>query len=126
MLAIYFAVAENQWLIGHLADTQRKNKQLVINLRSDSKTSIEQLQGVSKIRDALIQRICNAIKKLLEKTGSIIIFSHLERTRNIAGLFLDQRKRRKVEEFLMHQHGKRYYSNELRGFVTSPYGLVTA
>ena len=71
---------------------QQQQQQLVINIRSDSKTSVEQLQGISEVRDSLMQRICAAIKKLLEKMMSfMIIFNHLDRTRNIAGLLLEQR-----------------------------------
>ena len=98
MLAIYFALADNQWQIKRMASNQRKRQQqqqqqqLVINIRSDSKTSVEQLQGISEVRDSLMQRICAAIKKLLEKMMSfMIIFNHLDRTRNIAGLLLEQR-----------------------------------
>jgi hypothetical protein len=60
MLAIYFALADNQWQIKkRMASNQRKKQQqqLVINIRSDSKTSVEQLQGISEIRDSLMQRI---------------------------------------------------------------------
>ena len=97
MLAIYFALADNQWQIKRMASNQRKKQQqqqqLVINIRSDSKTSVEQLQGISEVRDSLMQRICAAIKKLLEKMMSfMIIFNHLDRTRNIAGLLLEQRR----------------------------------
>lgn len=89
-------LADNQWQIKRMASNQRKKQQqqqqLVINIRSDSKTSVEQLQGISEVRDSLMQRICAAIKKLLEKMMSfMIIFNHLDRTRNIAGLLLEQR-----------------------------------
>jgi hypothetical protein len=61
MLAIYFALADNQWQIKkRMASNQRKKQQqqqLVINIRSDSKTSVEQLQGISEIKDSLMQRI---------------------------------------------------------------------
>jgi hypothetical protein len=42
-----------------MASNQRKKQQqqLVINVRSDSKTSVEQLQGISEVRDSLMQRI---------------------------------------------------------------------
>src|SRR5262245_20571655 len=63
MLAIYFALADNQRQIRLLASGQKK-KRIVVNIRSDSKTCIEQLQGVSKIRDAVLQRICTSIRKL--------------------------------------------------------------
>lgn len=123
MLAIYFALADNQRQINMIASSQRK-KQLVVNIRSDSKTSVEQLQGMSEVRDAMLQRICAAIKKLLERMAYMIIFNHLERARNIAGLLLEQRRRKEEEKFLMHQYQKQYYNPG--GFMIGPYGLATA
>ena len=125
MLAIYFALADNQWQINRVASSQRK-KQLVINVRSDSKTSVEQLQGIAEVRDSLMQRICTAIKKLLEKMSYMIIFNHLERTRNIAGLLLEQKRRKEEEKFLMHQYQKRSYSIDRLSGLLSPYSLTTA
>ncbi len=138
MLAIYFALADNQWQIKRMASNQRKKQQqqqlqLVINIRSDSKTSVEQLQGISEVRDSLMQRICAAIKKLLEKMMSfMIIFNHLDRTRNIAGLLLEQRRRKEEEKFLMHQYQKQYYCCSIDGLLGDPllpghnYSLTTA
>jgi hypothetical protein len=95
---------------------QQQLQQLVINIRSDSKTSVEQLQGISEVRDSLMQRICAAIKKLLERMMSfMIIFNHLDRTRNIAGLLLEQRRRKEEEKFLMHQYQKQYYCCSIDG-----------
>ncbi len=135
MLAIYFALADNQWQIKRMASNQRKKQQqqLVINIRSDSKTSVEQLQGISEVRDSLMQRIRAAIKKLLEKMMSfMIIFNHLDRTRNIAGLLLEQRRRKEEEKFLMHQYQKQYYCCSIDGLLGDPllpghnYSLTTA
>jgi hypothetical protein len=126
MLAIYFALADNQWQIKRMASNQTKKQQqqqqqqqLVINVRSDSKTSVEQLQGISEVRDSLMQRICAAIKKLLEKMmmSFMIIFNHLDRTRNIAGLLLEQRRRKEEEKFLMHQYQKQYYCCSIDGLL---------
>ena len=116
MLAIYFALAKNQHQISRIAKSQKKT-QLVVNIRSDSKTSIEQLQGISQIRDAILQRICSTIKKLLERMPYMIIFNHLERTRNIAGLLLEQRRRKEEEKLLMYQYEKYYRIDRLQGFV---------
>jgi hypothetical protein len=95
----------------------------VVNVRSDSKTCIEQLQGVSKVRDAVLQRICASIRKLLDKMTYMIIFNHLERARNQAGLLLEQKRRKEIEKYLMHQYEKQYYA---AGFGISQYGLATA
>lgn len=108
MLAIYFALADNQPQIKRLA-SGTDTRQIVVNIRSDSKTCIEQLQGVSKVRDAILRRICSSIRKLVDKMAYMIIFIHLERARNHAGLLLEQRRRKEIEMCIMHQHQKQYY-----------------
>jgi hypothetical protein len=126
MLAIYFALADNQRQIDRIANNQKK-KQLIVNIRSDSKTCIEQLQGISEVRDVMLQRICLAIRKLLERVAYVVIFNHLERARNIAGLLLEQRKRKEEEKLMMHRYEK-YYGrlDRLPGLMTNSYGLTTA
>jgi hypothetical protein len=121
MLAIYFALSDNQRHIEMLAS---KEKEIVVNIRSDSKTCIEQLQGRSKLRDAVLQRICMSIRKLLDKMAYVIIFKHLERAKNHAGLLLEQRRRKEIEKYLMYQYQKQYYG--VSGFMMDHYGLVTA
>jgi len=123
MLAIYFAIQKNQRQISMLASSQ-KRKQVVVNIRSDSKTCIEQLQGISKVRDTVLQRICSAIKKLLDRMPYMIIFNHLDRARNQAGLLLEQRRRKEIEKNLMHQYQRQYYS--VSGFMMDRYSLATA
>jgi hypothetical protein len=123
MLAIYFAIVKNQRQISMLASSYKK-KQIVVNIRSDSKTCIEQLQGISKVRDAVLQRICTSIRKLLDKMPYMIVFNHLERARNQAGLLLEQRRRKEIEKNLMHQYQKQYYG--VSGFMMKHYSLATA
>jgi hypothetical protein len=123
MLAIYFAIVKNWRQINRLASGQKK-KEIIVNIRSDSKTCIEQLQGVSKVRDAVLQRICASIRKLLDRIPYMIIFNHLERARNQAGLLLEQRRRKEIEKNLMYQYQKQYYS--VSGFMMDRYSLVTA
>jgi hypothetical protein len=53
----------------------------------------------------------------------MIIFNHLERARNQAGLLLEQKRRKEIEKYLMHQYEKQYYA---AGFGISQYGLATA
>jgi hypothetical protein len=101
-----------------------KKKQIVVNIRSDSKTCIEQLQGTSKVRDAVLQRICMSIRKVLDKMPYMIIFNHLERARNQAGLLLERRRRKEIEKKLMHRDQKQYYS--VSGFILDHYRLATA
>jgi hypothetical protein len=46
-----------------------------------------------------MKRIVSAIGKLLAKIGcTTILFDHLERSRNIAGLMLEQRRRKEREK----------------------------
>ncbi|AFU58377.1 hypothetical protein Ngar_c14410 [Candidatus Nitrososphaera gargensis Ga9.2] len=116
MLAIYFAIVKNQRQISMLASSQ-KRKQIVVNIRSDSKTCIEQLQGISKVRDAVLQRICTSIRKLLDRMPYMIIFNYLERARNHAGLLLERRRRKEIEEDLMHRYQKQYYYSSASGFM---------
>jgi response regulator RpfG family c-di-GMP phosphodiesterase len=91
MLAIYFALADNLRDIRRKTTRHRK-KRVVIAVRSDSKSTVEQLLGLSHIRDALMRRIFFAIAKLLSKVRHIIIFDHLKRSYNMAGLLLEQWK----------------------------------
>ena len=123
MLAIYFALVDNHRQINRLARYQKK-KQIVVDIRSDSKTCIEQLQGMSKVRDAVMQRICSMIRNRLDKMRYVIVFHHLERTRNHAGFLIEQRRRKKIEECIMHQYQKQYYC--VGGFMMDSYGLITA
>lgn len=117
MLAIYFALADNQRHICHLAEGQKK-KRLVVNIRSDSKTSVEQLQGISEIRDSLMKRICSAIRKLLDRMAYTTVFNHLDRTRNIAGLLLEQRRRKEEERRLAHLYEKTFVMSHVEKMLS--------
>jgi hypothetical protein len=65
---------------------------VVIAVRSDSKSTFEQLLGLSQIRDELMRRIFFAIANLVARVRYTIIFDHLKRSYNIAGLLLEQGK----------------------------------
>jgi len=100
MLAVYFALADN------LADIKRtarrkKSKRVVINIRSDSKSTVEQLLGLCAIRDSVMRRISYVIGKLLARIKCTITFDHLERSHNIAGLLIEQKRRKEREAQLM-------------------------
>src|SRR5690606_31843116 len=125
MLAIYFAIVKNLRQISMLARCQKKN-QIVVNIRSDSKTCIEQLQGISKIRDAVLQRICASIRKLLDRMPYMIVFNHLERARNQAGLLLEQKRRKEIEKQLEHQYQKQYCYGAGRFVLDRHYRLASA
>ena len=92
MIAIYFALADNLRIIRRKI-VKRSKGRVIIAIRSDSKSTVEQLQGLTQIRDSIMRRIFFAIANLLARIEQIIIvFSHLERSRNTAGLLLEQRK----------------------------------
>lgn len=96
MLAIYFALRDN---VAQIRKTLKRAKRLIIEVRSDSKSTVEQLRGVAEVRDVVMKRIVAVIGKLLAKIGcTTIVFDHLERSRNIAGLMLEQRRRREREK----------------------------
>ena len=116
MLAIYFALAENIPKIARVAKRQ-KRRRVLIAVRSDSKTTIEQLKGLSEIRDPLMRRIAGAIGRLLEKIRYTIVFDHLDRSKNVAGLLLEQ-KRRKERERLMEMS-----ATLQKPFISLDYGM---
>ena len=97
MLAIYFALADNWSDIIKRAKKCKKKKHVIIAIRSDSKSTVEQLLGRSQIRDTLMHRIFSSIVRLLAKFKYTITFCHLKRSRNIAGLLLEQRRRKENE-----------------------------
>ncbi len=96
LLAIYFAIADN-WSDVIKRRKKHKKKRIILSIRSDSKSTIDQLQGLSRIRDALMYRIFSAISKLIAKFRYNITFHHLERSQNIAGILLEQRRRKQIE-----------------------------
>jgi hypothetical protein len=112
MLAIYFAITDNSF---HFANIMKQKKMLrqnrreleqqlfTIDIRSDSKSTIEQLRGLSEIRNRMLQRIYVAIKRALNEITFpyAVIFTYLERTRNIAGLMLEQLGRKRRERLIL-------------------------
>ena len=122
MLAIYFALVDNRLHFKRVSKRlgKKRQQQLIIDVRSDSKSTVEQLQGMSEIRDTMLRRICRAITKLLVgMTYYTILFNHLERTRNIAGLLLEQRRRKQKEQFIVFDrinNMTRYRRGRLGGF----------
>ncbi len=99
MLAVYFALSDNLMEIRKVA---RREKHVAIAVRSDSKSTVDQLLGRSTIRDSLMRRISAVIGKLLARIRCTITFDHLERSHNVAGLLIEQ-KRRKERELDMEQ-----------------------
>jgi hypothetical protein len=97
MLAIYFAIADNH---KHFQKPSRKRRgrgrisRVIINIRSDSKSTIEQLKGICEIRDRILFRIYERINGLLDYMSYQVIFKYVERSKNMAGLLLEQRIRK--------------------------------
>lgn len=91
MLAVYFAISDN--LKTFRKKLKRKDKKKIIIIRSDSKSTIEQLNKRSKVKDAIIKRIYNSIIKILEKISCTLVFDYLRRTSNKAGKILELLRR---------------------------------
>ena len=101
MLAIYFVLADNIRNIKKKIST-RKNGRTVIAVRSDSKSTVEHLRDMCHIRDSVMRRLVLSIAKLLANFAQIVIvFSHLDRSRNIAGLLLEWRKANEQKYIMM-------------------------
>ncbi len=121
MLAIYFALRDNMMFIRSLQRRSVK-RQVVVAVRSDSKSTVEQLRGFAEIRDAIMRRIVSVIGKLLTRMGlSAVVFDHLQRSENIAGLMLE-RRRRKERERMFGAFSLQEYSPVLedRGILQYP------
>jgi 3-phosphoglycerate kinase len=85
MLAIFFAISDNLKAFKKI----KRTRQIVI-IRSDSRSTVEQLNNKAQINDKIIQRIYESIKRMLQKICFIIVFDHLNRTKNIAGRLLEK------------------------------------
>ena len=96
MLAIYFALLDNHKYLTLTRFVKRTaSKNLNVHIRSDSKSTIEQLIGKSEIKDALIHRIYDSINRLLHRIPQSIKFSHVRRRKNIAGILLDEKRNKR-------------------------------
>ena len=88
MLAIYFAITDNLKAFKKL----KRTRQIII-IRSDSKSTIEQLNKRVEIKDKIIQRIYSCIVRILKKISYTIIFDYLHRAKNAAGKILEKLNR---------------------------------
>lgn len=97
MLAVYFAISDNLKTIRK--KLKRKGKKKIIVIRSDSKSTIEQLNKRSKVKDDIIKRIYNSIIRIMEKVSCALVFYYLRRNNNKAGKLLEiLRKENKLRE----------------------------
>lgn len=92
MLAIFFAISDNIKAFKKL----KRTRQIVI-IRSDSSSTIEQLNNKAQIKDKIIQRIFESIKRMLGKISYTIVFDHLKRTKNKAGKILENIFRKNIQ-----------------------------
>ena len=101
MLAVYFAISDNLKTIRK--KLKRRGKKKIIIIRSDSKSTIEQLNKRSKVKDEIIKRIYNSIIKIMEKTSCTLVFDYLRRTNNKAGKLLEILRKEKKEFYCVPQ-----------------------
>jgi hypothetical protein len=94
MLAIFFAISDNVKAFKKL----KRTKQIVI-IRSDSRSTIEQLNDKAQIKDDIIQRIYRSIKRMLQKSCFVIVFDYLIRSKNRAGRILENTFRKNIKYF---------------------------
>ena len=87
MLAVYFAISDN--LKAFATKLKKRGKRKVIVIRSDSKSTIEQLNKRSKVKDEVIKRVYNSIVKIVGKISCTLVFDYLRRTNNRAGKILE-------------------------------------
>ena len=90
MIAIYYALKDN---IEVLSGKISGKKKIRIDVRSDSRSTIEQLQGISRIRDKKLLVMSKRIMRLLLRNGLRIVFHYVQRNMNIAGVILDLQRR---------------------------------
>ena len=105
MLAIFFAISDNIKAFKKL----KRTRQIVI-IRSDSSSTIEQLNNKAQIKDKIIQRIFESIKRMLKKISYTIVFDHLKRTKNKAGKILENIFRKNIQ----YLKKKRPYKNKIK------------
>jgi Reverse transcriptase-like len=91
MAPVYYGLRDN---IGpYIKAGRSKRKKIFVDLRSDSKSTIEQLKGLSKIRGHKLSRITKSIMKILSRIKLKIKFKHVHRNKNMAGQILDLQRR---------------------------------
>ena len=106
MLAIFFAISDNLKAFKKI----KRTRQIVI-IRSDSRSTIEQLNNKAQINDKIIQRIYESIKRMLQKICFIIVFDHLNRTKNRAGRLLEKVFRKNIK-YIKKKRNANKISNE--------------
>jgi len=93
MAAVYYGVRDN--VETFLKVRNPKRRKIYVDVRSDSKSTIEQLQGLSRIRDRKLLKIAKSIMKMLSRFKLQIVFNHVKRNKNMAGYILDLQRRKR-------------------------------
>jgi hypothetical protein len=119
MLAVYFALSENLIAIKKAIRRGRKGRRVTICVRSDSKSTVDQLLGLCAVRDLLMQRIFRAIAKLLARIRCTITFDYLGRSNNMAGLLIEQKRRKERESQMALESTELYAVSRLMTVVPS-------
>lgn len=123
MLAIFFAITDNIKAFKKL----KRTKQIVI-IRSDSLSTIEQLNNKGNIKDKIIQRIYESIKRLLGKISYTIVFDYLRRTKNQAGKILETIFRKNIKYLtkrdLRNKIGKQLSSYKYKDYNLQYYNTI--
>jgi hypothetical protein len=81
--------------------------------------SVEQLLGLLELRDGLMRRISAVIAKLLTKVRYSTTFDHLERSCNIAGLLIEQKRRKERKRMMDELQGVQAASTRLTTFSST-------
>ena len=103
MLAIYFAIVDNIPIFQsrirkkRIVNGMRRKRNIVVSIRSDSKSTVEQLKGTCNIRDKMLFRTCERIGRLPKSISCNVAFNYVKRTNNMAGLLLERKARMKQE-----------------------------
>ena len=101
MLAVYFAISDNLKIFK--TKLKKRGKRKIIVIRSDSKSTIEQLNKRSKVKDEIIKRVYNSIIRIIEKISCTLVFDYLRRTSNRAGKILELiRKENRYGHYFPH------------------------
>src|SRR5918996_2867280 len=102
MLAIYFAIVDNIPIFRsrirkkRIVTGMRRKRNIVVSIRSASKSTVEQLKGTCDIRDKMLFRICERIGRLPKSISCNVAFNYVKRTNNKTGLLLERKAKNKT------------------------------
>src|SRR5918999_5150527 len=103
MLEIYFAIVDNIPIFQsrirkkRIVNGMRRKRNIIVSIRSDSRSTVEQLKGICDIRDKILFRISERIRRLLRYISCNVAFKYVQRANNMAGLLLERKAKLKRE-----------------------------